>query len=79
MHLFIPAAMLNHGTIKWAWEFFDRIFDANAIIVTYSLVKILNTFKAKLTALKCCNGVQYEHATQISDTLACCELNVTYP
>jgi len=54
MHLFIPAVRLHHGALKWAWEFFDRIFDANAIIV------------------------QYEYS-QISDTLACCEMNVTYP
>jgi hypothetical protein len=48
MYLFIPAVRLHHGALKWAWEFLDRIFDAIAIIVTYLLVKILNTFKAKL-------------------------------
>jgi len=78
MHLFIPAVRLRHGALKWTWEFFDRIYDANAIIVTYLLVKILNTFKAKVTALKCCRGVQYEYSNHISDTLACYELNVTY-
>lgn len=78
MHLFMPAVRLRHGARKWAWEFFDRIFDANVVIVTYLLVRILKTFKAKLTALKCCKCVQYEYSTQISDTLACCELKVTY-
>ena len=70
---------LHHGALNWTWKFLDRIFDAKAIAATYVLVKILNTFKTKLTALKSCKGVQYEYSTQISNTLACHELNVTYP
>jgi len=77
MHLFIPAVRLHHVALKWAWEFFDRIFVANAIMVTYLLVRILNTSKVKLTALECCKGVQCEYSTNTSDTLVCCELNVT--
>ena len=49
MHLFIPAVRLHYGALKWVWEFFDRIFDSNEIIVIYLLVKILKTFQAKLT------------------------------
>jgi len=33
VHLFIPGFRLHHGALKCAWEIFDRIFDANAIIV----------------------------------------------
>jgi len=54
MHLFIPTVMLTSRCIQGSTSIFTTIIRPKVIMITArsSLDKILNVFKAKLTALE---------------------------